>query len=350
MASQNQFIGFAVDPTATGSTKDILGVSPTFATPTVYVPVTTAQVNQGYTNIERNNEVRGQRGQVPEVPFQALPTLTFTTRLYPSLAAFFLPKALGGTITSTGTAPAAITSKVGVSSVTLPALQALVVRGTQTDRLTGLWTDSVELNVPEDGDPTITVTMRGLFHKHYPTSSPPTPTFTSENPYSTVTLTSKIGSAGTPIACVGTMSLTLDNQLVDDRKQIFCKGENVETTTVAGKYMRRQYPGRHKLGDHQISGSLEFGTERTDIEDRLRVAQADKLVFELTADPITPATTPAADELLRLTVPMSQFTGGSASELTDERDPDSTYQFGGYIDPADGSTFFAEFVRKTAVA
>src|SRR6478672_13400532 len=98
-----KFLGLALDPEPLGSTKDVLGGSPTYETPDIYVPVVSAQVAPGYTNIKRNNEVRGVRGNVPDVAFRAAPTLTFTVRLYPTLAAFLLPKFLGAAITTTGT-------------------------------------------------------------------------------------------------------------------------------------------------------------------------------------------------------------------------------------------------------
>jgi hypothetical protein len=345
-----KFIGLAVDPVPGGSTLDTLGATPAFETPSIYLPVESATVSQGYRNQDRSNEVRGVRGSVAPIAFQADPTATFRVRAYPEIAQFLWPKALGGAITTTGVSPAPVVSSVGVAESVLPALQLLVVRGEQTDRLTGAWVDTVELGVTEDGDPTFDITVRGLFHKHYVTASPPTPTYTDSTPYSTVTLKTLIGATSTVIPCVASLTLTYDNQLKDETKLRFCKGENIEIVTQNGRYLRRQYPGKNKLGDQQVTGTVEFSDVRVDIEDRLRIAQADKLVFELSGDPIAPTTTPPADDLMRITIPSAVFTGGGAGELNDDADPDSSYEFGGFLDPGTNESFGVEFVSADAVA
>lgn len=352
MASANEFIGLAVDPVALGSTRDLLGGSPSWATPTIWLPVETAQVTPGYRNLDRNNEVRNQRGQVPEVAFQADPSLTFTVKMYPSLMKFLFPKGLGGTIVATGTSPAAITSKIPVGSVQLGAMQAIVVRDTQTDRMSGVVISSMDINVPTDGDATVTFNCDALFHKHYVTSSPPTPAYVTENPYSTVTLKTMLGAALTVVQCATSLTLTYDNQLKSDADLRFCKGANIEVATAGTPpvYQRRQYPGRYALGDQKLTGQIGFSTVRTDMEDLQRVAQANKLVWELTQDPINPATTPAADELMRITVPAGQIDGGGASALVNDSVPNSSYNFSGYIDPASGASFFVEFVTSAAVS
>jgi hypothetical protein len=342
-----RWLGLVDDAEPGGSTLDALADPGPVAIPApdYFIPVTAANADPGLRNLDRDNEVRGRRGNVAPVAFASAPSLTFEARAYPLLLRRIIPAALGGAPVDTGVAPAAITSTVEpLESGALPAMHATLVREEQTDRLAGLVIEEFELNLPADEEGTLSVTAQGLYHEPAATSSPPSPTYLGhEDAFMLRDVVAFTGDgAGVRIDCLGGFGLTWNNGLVDDFRSRFCAGENVRDFLVGGLRQRLWYPGRHKLGPQAITGRLDFGTTRPDLEERRLVLAAEKLVVELSAGPL--GTTPDADEMLRLTVWKHALTGGGAEALAREGDITSSYEFTGYLDPASGKDLTAAFV------
>lgn len=337
-----------------GSTYDKLTIPGPLTNPThdAFLKVVSASVDPGYEDKDRNDEVTGRRGTSAPYPWRAAPTFTFRMRLVPSVAKLLYPRVVGGAATSTGVAPAAVTTAfkpVGFGDL-LPSFNLTLVREDQIDRLWGCWIGELETEITSDGEIFITVSGRALFHKADPTSGTFTPTLSAEQPYAGVMLKAQTGNGSlTAIDCLSSLSFTFNNQLSDDDDVRYCKGQNVLRTTVGGKYKYRHFPTRHRVGSQAITGSLGFGTTRPDMETRRLLASTEKLVAEVVGDPITPATTPAADELVRWTFHSYVLTGGEADELVQEGEIKSSYEFSGHVDNVTGDDFAVEFVTKAAV-
>jgi hypothetical protein len=352
----SRWIGLAADPNAGGSTyDDVEDGGGTIAAATEFYPVTTAQVDVGLTTQDRNDEVRGRRGNTAPRSFASAPSLTFAARAYPALTNALVRRALGGAVGTSGSSPAAITSTVTpLQEGNLPASIGTLVREGQTDRLTGLVVESFELNFPVDEEGTIEVTMPGLFHRVDPTSGVsglPTPDYTanSGDTYKLRDAQAFVGpGAGVAIDCLAGFGLTFDNGLIDEFRSRFCAGRNVAQTVLDGQTYRTWYPDRHKLGPQQVSGRLDFGDVRPDRELRRILTHAEKLVFEVGAGPLS--TTPAAESLLRLTLSNVALTGGGADPLAREGDQVSSYEFTAYVDTAGANDVQAQFVAAAAVA
>lgn len=352
-----RFLAIGADPNsaAGGSTYDQLTSPGPLVNPTLddYYPVVSANVTPGYEDRDRNDEVRGRRAGAAPYPWRAAPTFTFRVRLYPTIAKWLYPHLLGGAPASTGTAPAAVTTAfepVGYGSL-LPAFNLTLVREDQIDRLWGCWVGEVETEVTGEGEVFVTVSGRALYHKSDPTSGSFTPsTAAHKQPYAGVTLKAQTGNGAlTAIDCLSSMSFTFSNELSDDDDVRFCKGANVVRTAVGTTYRYRHYPSKHRLGRQSVTGNLQFGTTRPDLETRRLLTTTEKLVATVTGDPISPATTPAADELLRWTFHTYVLTGGEADELQSEGEIKSAYEFGAFLDESTGKDFTTEFVTKAAV-
>src|SRR5687767_10367101 len=98
--------GLKTDPVAGGSEYDDLTAGAIDDADTFW-PVNTGNLERGITRTTREEEVRGRRAAAPPLPFQAAPVMTVATNAYPSLFKQAAKYTLGGTPTSTGTAPAA---------------------------------------------------------------------------------------------------------------------------------------------------------------------------------------------------------------------------------------------------
>lgn len=348
-------LGLAVDPNSGdgGSTLDLLlDAGPVeFATPTLWVPLTTGQADKGYSNTDRNDEARGTFAKAAPVPDKATPSFTFTCRLYDPLAKYILPRVLPAIGSTSGTVPAAVTTPLRpTADGQLPALHAVLIRDEQVDQFAGVWFEQVVVKFAE-GDPTIDVTARALYHQTDEAGDldPFEPDFSDlGDPYAGVTLTAKTGAGGgTRIACLGTFDLTFNNGFETDPDVVYCRGENVLTTTVSGKYKRRQYPGRHIVGDRDITGNLSFGTVRPDMEDRLLLSTAERLVVTAFGNPL--GTTPAADAALSFEMPNFVATDGGADDLARSGPIKSSYQYGGFVDDTSGDDLIVRFVDTAAI-
>lgn len=354
-----RWLGLALDPTRGGTTYDDItaDVDPVeIPDPTIWVPATTAQASPGSNNLDRNNEVTGSRGNPPPVSFSADPSVTFESRAYPAIVKPIISRALSSIGTPSGTRPAAITTEINpTDSNPLAALVVHLLREEQYDVLTGVAVGSFSLNLPVDAEGTISLgDGRALYHD-VPQTLPdplPTPSYTATGGRQTYMLrdvSAFLGDgAGVRIDCLAGFRLDYNNSLIGDFQSRYCAGENIRIVRVGGVDYRIWLPGRNKIGPQRITGTLDFGVTRPDLELARMIAQAQKLVVECTAGPA--GTTPAADEMMRITLHKQVFMDGGAGDLVKDGDIRSSYQFEAFLDPATGRDLTVEFVSSAAVA
>ena len=361
-----RWLGYIADPVAGGSTlEDLEAVAaggPAILAPTEFVPVTTGQVDPGTNDLDRDNEIRGRRANVAPVSFASAPSLSFEARAYPKLLRRLVRNALGGSISSAGAPPAAVTSTVdALQSGNLPALIAWLIREGQTDRLTGLWPSEVELNFPIDEEGTVSATLTGLYHRvaatdalpadpnGEPAADVPTPAYVGyEDAFMLRDAIAYLGpGAGTEIPTLAGFGFTFNNGLIDDFRSRFRPRHNIEVVNVDGDEHKLWFPERHKLGPQSVTGRIDLSDVDPDSEARRIVRHAEKLVFEVAAGPL--GTTPEADEMLRLTFHKQSPGGGGAEPIVREGDQVSSYEFSGYLDEATSKDVEATFVGTAAL-
>lgn len=367
-----RWLGLIDDPAAAGSTFDVLAAvapgGPAIPVPDVFVPVTTAQVEPGVSPLDRDNEVRGRRGNTAPISFRAEPALSFESRAYPPLVRKVLRKALSGAVATSGVAPAAITSTFGsAQSGNLGALIAWLIREEQLDRLTGLWLSEVELNFPIDEEGTVSTTGAALYHtvgdpdtlgddpNGEPAAALPvvgdndfvayTDTYMLRDAYAT-----RGAGAGTEIADLAGFGFTFNNGLIDDARSRFRPRKNIEEFAVDTVPHKLWYPQRNKLGAQAVTGRIDLANVDAVSELKRLLQHSEKLVFEVGGPAISPATTPPADDIMRLTFYNHAPTGGGAEPIQREGDQVATYEFTAYVEASTGKDVEASFVGAAAMA
>lgn len=330
-----RYFAYADDSTAGGTTLEVLGAT-AIPQPTERVPVTSANAEPGTDTLDRNSLVTGRRAQSAPQAFRAAPSMTFETLAFPKLAAKMLRAALSGAIASTGTVPAAVESTFGpLQTGNLKALIGWLVREGQADAMTGLVVDELAFDFPADAEGTLSATLRGLYHQvDTPVALGAPASVAAAGPYLDAYMlrdvTAYVGAAETQIDCLGGFGFTFNNGLIDEPRSRYCAGKNVETTVLDGIRHKLWFPDRNPYAGQAVTGRLDFGTTRPDQELRRILAHADKLVVELAAAPL--GTTPAADEMMRLTFYKTVLTGGGAEPLQRDGDQMSSYEFSAYLD------------------
>jgi hypothetical protein len=351
-----RYFAYAVDPTVGGTTQeDVEGAAGVIAAPTELVPVTTAQADPNEREVDRNNEVRGSRGNSAPMSFMSDPRMTFEARAYTKLIRTLVRNAMGGTIDSTGADPTAIESTVQMAGygAQLPAIIGTLIREAQVDRMTGLVANEVEFNFPVDEEGTVSTTLWGLFHDVDDVASlPGLPALSGAPDYQTAYMLRDVvaimgDGAGVEIDCLSGFGFTINNNLIDEPRSRFCAGQNIAEYTVDGELHRLWYPERHKLGSQTITGRLDFGDVRPDRELRRILKHTEKLVVELYGDPLE--TVPVVDEACRLIFHKQAPTGGGADPLQREGDQFSSYEFTAYVDDATGRDLEAVLVGEEAL-
>lgn len=349
-----RYLGWVDDPTAGGTSLDDLGVDP-IDIPDTFVPVQSAQANPGTRTLDRDDDVRNRRAGSAPISFAATPGMTFTSRAWTKLVRMVLRKAMGNLVGNTGVAPASIQSTLTMlQSGNLPAIMPTLVREGQVDQMTGAVFGEVELNFPVDGEGTVECTLDALYHEVTDPGSVvglPNPAGMPEfqDAYMLRDITAFMGAgAGVAIDCLAGFGLTINNNLVDEFRSRFCAGKNISEQTLETILHRIWYPDRNKFAQQTVTGRLDFGDVRPDLELRRILSHATKLVVELNGPPLA-GTVPAADEMARLILYRQVPTGGGAEPLQREGDQVSSYEFTGYLDDGTGKDLEAVLVGDEAL-
>ncbi len=351
-----RWLGLKTDAnSSTGGTNlDAAGVyPPTIADPDFSVPVTDGSGNvDANTQVrDRDNEVRGVRGLSAPQSFAADPTAAFACRAYPELLRKVLPVWFSANPTNTGTAPAAITSKFAATTGQVPrALIGKLVREGQQDDFIGAAVDTVELDFPVDQEGTMTVALKPLYTRPLATASSYVPSYTGmDNVFLLRDLVVTKGATPVTIPCVAGFGMTFDNGLISEFRSRYCAGANVESRVSLIDSVTRKlwWPNQNKLGRQRITGRIDFGSPQPAWELERMFAEGDKLVATFTGG--AAGTTPASNEVMRVTIYNRVLTDGGAEPLQSfEQDQVSSYQFGGYLDGSNKDVE-VEFVGAAAV-
>lgn len=319
------------------------------------VPVTGATVDKNVVTLDRNDEITGYRGNPAPEEFRKDPRLTIRGLLYPRLAEKLLFYAMGGSDAVTGGATGSAYTHTGKpigygGTGLLPALLAAVFRDDQTDRLSGLWVNSVTVNFPLEGHATYEAELWGLYHaSETPGTMPALARNTRDvTTYKLRDLKAYFGGSATSVPGVTGFSLTFTNNLIDDPDARFAAGQQVQAIVAPDGTKRRiWWPSQHFLGGSQaISGEINFSTTKHAEDVKHDLALSELLVAEVEGNDLP--TTPVVKEMLRLSVENAVRTGGGPEDLAKEGLQKSSYQYGGYIDLATGTDLTVAAVNNVA--
>jgi hypothetical protein len=364
----SRWLGLVLDPASGsgGSTLETLAVEKTVVpAPAIWVPATTAQIDPGLNELNRDDEVVGRRAHSAPVSFSSSPMLTFESRAYPTIIRPLLRAALSGSVsTEGGPEPKAITSKFqSIQSGNLISYIGWLLREEQLDRITGAVVNEFDMNFPIDGEGTVTFTLPGLWHdvknsgeeKKDPSGEPSaafgTPSYTAVQG-DTFKLRDMIvyrGAAGTTeIPNLAGLKLNFNNGLIEDPTSKFKPGHNIQKTTIEEILHKLWFPQKHKIGPQAITGTVELSGVDAAAEVRRILAHAEKMVVEVAAGPA--GTTPATEDVLKIVLSrMTPSGGGGAEPLVRDGDQRASIDFGGYVDLATGTDIEVQSSGKAAL-
>lgn len=349
MSTFQRLIGYIDDATAGGKAYDDLttGLIPDADK---FLPVTTAQVDGQENPLERASEVRGVRGAVAPIEFQANPIASHESIAYPSIVKKLVRLWTGGTDAKTGTPPAAITHKLEpILTGDLPAVHLNVVRDDQFDKVAGAVLNELAFAFPLSDHATVSASYRGKYRKRV-TTTVPTAVWTGlpRRGYLLRDAAAFIDGSSTAITqLIRQFNLNLSNSLRDPE---WHQKKNRVITPYGSPSVNRTvwWPERHKLGEKLITGQIQFGETEAGEDLKRELAHAQKFVFECEFDDLV--TTPVVKEVLRITIWNQVYTGGGPEPLTRSDDITSSYDFGAFIDETSGLDVTFEFVDASNVA
>lgn len=344
----NRLLGWAADAVLGGTPLDSR-TSGAVVAPTQYFPAQAADVDDGDDPIERNNEITATRGRRAPEPFKIAPSVTgVAVRPYPVLLKSSIRKALGGTDSLAGTAPAAITHgpirPIGVGATGLPAVDLTIVRDDLYEQVGGCQVGTWELDVPLDGDSKITMGLPGLWYRQ-PSGSAPTATYAAIEPHDFLAVGGKVflDGAGTTQDFIQRYRLMIDNQL---RASDYHWSKNVFEDPTTKR--RLWYPARRRLTlDSQIECTLDFSEPLPNQVVRKMLRQLTGIVVELSGDYV--GSTPNLRELARFTHATSVPSESNVAALSKDGDMTHSLTFGIHVDPATGFDLGVEFVDGSNV-
>lgn len=348
MANIRRLFGIANDSVAGGSEYNDLtaGAVPDADT---FWPVTGGNLDHNIERTSRNDEVRGRRAATAPEPFRAAPAMTVPFPVYRSVVEKILRKTLGGTDTvSGGVVPAPQTHTLGTlgfGSTALPAVHAQLVRDDLNHKMSGGAFNRVSLTFPLDGEATGETEIWGLYHAHF-TGTVPTATY----PDTTNVLMLRdaqvfIDGAASAISDLQGFEFSFTNNLA---RKWYAK-RNVVTQTIGSPSTTKKlwFPAENKLGASQdVTYRINLGNVNTAQELAHDFAQIQKFVFEVEGNPL--GTTPAANELVRITIYNGVHTGGGSENLSARDDITSSFEGGAFYSTTDAADIKVEVVNASA--
>ena len=311
-------------------------------------PVTGGNAEKNLTRITREEEVRGRRAATAPRPFRAEPTMNVPVAAYRTALEKALRKTLGAADQRTGTPPAAITHRfdaLGFGSTALPTVSTQLIRDDVNHKMSGASFNRFSATFPLDGEGSFEVELWGLYLAHFATAAP-TAVYTgfSEDVMMLRDAQVFIDGSGTAIQDLQGFEFSFTNNL--NRK--FYAKRNVVTQVLGTPSQTRKlwWPEENKLGAAQdVTYALQFGNPNPAQELAHDFSQVQKFVFEVTGGPL--ATTPAASELLRITIFGGVHTGGGPEPLTAREDMTARYEGGAFYSETDAADIRVEVVNNT---
>lgn len=342
MATIRRLFGFVADDTLGGTAYDGL-VAGAIPDPDTFWPITNVTIDKGLQTIDRNEEVRGRRGNTAPISFRAAPSATVQGLLYPDVAKKLVRLATGGTDSITGTSPAAITHRfdpVGFGTAALPAVHLAVVRDDVYHKLAGCQVSELQFNFPVDGEATFEATFVGKYYAQEDAAAPTATYDLSPNePFMLRDAQMFVDGDSEAIDGLRGFNLTFNNGFRDPD---FYPMRNRVAATTATPRRIVWFPEQRRLGSAQtVSGQVQFHTGIADEDRKQDLTQAQEIVFDVESELLD--TTPEVAELLRITCSQTVYTGGGLGALTRDDDIQSEYELGVYVDESIGRDIRFEF-------
>lgn len=316
-----------------------------------FFPVTGGDIDFGIERIDRDDEVRGRRARTRPRPFRAGPGQTVPLRAYRSAVERIARKCFGGVDTPTGTAPASITHDLailGFGSTALPTISTQTVRDELNQKMSGGSINRMSLSFPLDGEGTMEFEVMGLYAAHFGTAAP-TVSFTGLSDDVLMLRDAQVFLDGNVVAVLDLQAF--DFSFTNNLTRKWFAKRNVVTQVIGTPTATHKlwYPEENKLGAAQdVTYAIQFGEPNAAQELAHHYAQVQKIVFEVTGGPL--GTTPAATELLRITLYNAVHTDGGADGLAAREDLTARYEGGAFYSDADSADVKFEVVNATATA
>lgn len=352
MSVLDRLFGITDDATAGGKDYDALGgPSPSIPDATIFYPVTGGTFDAGTERIDRNNEIRGRRANVPPRPFRAAPTMVVPMSAYQTALEKIVYKCLGTSTVSGGTSPTPYqhtVSSLQYPDVSLPALHAQMVRDTLNVKMGGSTVNRVTLDFPLDGEGTMEMELMGKYYMDDDAASP-TPTYTGfDQEAETLMLRDAkvyLDGSSTQVSDIQGFNLTFNNNLI--RK--WFAGRNIDSKTLGTPSQTRKvwFPAENKAqAAPDITFSITFGSTDDAQELALWYTQIQKFEFNVTGNPIGGGYT--GDYAMDIIIYNGAYTGGGAAALTARDDITSSYDGGVFFSEQDSKDLEIIFTTDTA--
>lgn len=333
-----------VGPLVVTSTSGTAGTVPLVNTARIIIPaaddmwpVTGVTVDRQVSQLDRNDEITGFRGNPVPQEWRKDPRLTVEGLAYQRLLEKIIWYALGSADSVSGTAPAARTHlsvPIGYGGTgVLPALFAQMFRDAQEDKLSGCYVNSWTVTFALDGHGTYSAEMWGLYHKSSTGQTIPVLTRHARDLMSLKLRDLRAYFAGSPVVVPGVtgFTLTFSNNLVDDGDARFAAGSSIDQITDTDGVLRRVwYPNQNFLGGSQtLTGEINFSSMQQAEEVKHELARVEQIVAEVEGPVMT--TTPVAKEMMRFTLLNAVRTGGGGDQMVKEGLQRASMEIGGFI-------------------
>lgn len=327
MAFLDRLFGFTADATAGGKDYDALSAG-AIPDSTIWYPVTGGTFEAGIERIDRNDEVRGRRANVPPRPFRAAPSMTVPLSCYPNAASKLAYLALG-VVNTTGSGPYTHTlTALQYPTVSLPAVHAQMVRDTTNIKMAGSTVNQITFDFPLDGEGTIEFELFGKFHNEFADATPAS-TFTDFGAeVDTLMLRDAsfyIDGSATKVQDLQGFSMTFNNNLI--RK--WYAGRDVVSRVVGSPTQAKKlwFPAENKAqAAPDITYSVTFGNTSDAEEIKMWYAAIEKFEFNVVGL--------GTDELTFIFY-NAVHTGGGPDALSARDDITSNYEGGVFFSESD---------------